>query len=164
MAILIVLVAVSCYVMLFYLPMTEKRATLENQIGTIQGTIQEDQIKLARKEQMERELTQLFSSGAAPASIAPYDNIQALMVELNGILGQTREYALNFSTVDTEEAIVRRYISLSYTTDTYSAAKSVLQSLHDSTYRCMLDGLDLTFDDNGVKVDATLVFFEYQAS
>jgi hypothetical protein len=163
MAILIVLVAVSCYVMLFYLPMTEKRATLENQIGTIQGTIQEDQIKLARKEQMERELTQLFSSGSAPASIAPYDNIQALMVELNGILGQTREYALNFSTVDTSETIVRRYISLSYTTDTYASAKSVLQSLHDSTYRCMLDGLDLTFTDDGVEVDATLVFFEYQA-
>jgi hypothetical protein len=112
---------------------------------------------------MERELAQLFSSGSAPVSIAPYDNLRAVMVELNGILAQTREYALNFSTVDTAETIVRRYISLSYTTDTYAAAKSVLQSLHDSTYRCMLDGLDLTFTDDGVEVDATLVFFEYQA-
>ena len=115
---------------------------------------------------MERELEALFADGAEPVAIADYDNLQPVMFELNGILQSTPEYSLSFGTVDTEETIVRRQILLSYTSGSYEAAKEVLQRLHDSAYRCMLDNVSISIgerDEGNVSVSASLVFFEYQA-
>ena len=117
------------------------------------------------KRRMERELEEIFAADPDPLSIAPYDNLQPVMFELNGILQSTPEYSLSFGTVDTEEPIIRRQIMLSYTSGSYEAAKEVLQRLHDSAYRCMLDSVSISIgerDEGSVSVSASLVFFEYQ--
>lgn len=114
---------------------------------------------------MERELDEIFAADPNPVSIAPYDNLQPVMFELNAILQSTPEYSLSFGTVDTEEAIIRRQILLSYTSGSYEGAKAVLQQLHDSAYRCMLDDVSISMgegDGGNVSVNASLVFFEYQ--
>ena len=97
--------------------------------------------------------------------LAPYDNLQAVMFELHGILDQTREYSLSFGTVDTEQAIVRRSISLTFTSGSYEEAKSVLQQLNDSAFRCMLSDVSISLGQTGeglVSVSGTIVFFEYK--
>ena len=88
------------------------------------------------------------------------------MFELNSILASTQDYSLSFSTVDASKTIVRRSISIAFTTDSYASAKAVLQQLHDSAYRCMLDSVSLNLGDaqGPVTVSGTIVFFEYQAS
>lgn len=86
------------------------------------------------------------------------------MFELNAILQSAQEYSLSFGTVDTEQSIVRRRISLSFTSGSYEQAKAVLQQLHDSAYRCMLDDLRLSLDNGqrgDVTVNGSIVFFEY---
>ena len=55
---------------------------------------------------------QLDEDAGRHQSIAPYDNLQPVMFELNAILQSTPEYSLSFGTVDTEEAIIRRQILL----------------------------------------------------
>ena len=115
---------------------------------------------------MERELELLFSAETPPLSIADYDNLQPVMFELNSILASTQDYSLSFSTVDASQTIVRRSISLSFTTGTYESAKAVLQQLHDSAFRCMLDSVNVNVgqgERNAVSVNGTIVFFEYQA-
>jgi len=161
-----VILVVSGYMMLFYMPMTTERDRCLGEAESCRTEIEAAQIRLEDKRRMERELEELFSQEVPPLSIADYDNLQSVMFELNTILAPTQDYTLSFSTVDTSQTIVRRSIALSFTTGSYAAAKTVLQQLHDSAYRCMLDSVNLNMDqmDGGaVSVNGTIVFFEYQA-
>ena len=166
LGVLLIIAAVSGYVLLFYMPMTEARdnALAETELCTVQ--LEAAQLRLEEKRRMERELEDLFSAGEPPRSIADYDNLQPVMFELNSILASTQDYSLSFSTVDASQTIVRRSISIAFTTDSYASAKAVLQQLHDSAYRCMLDSVSLNLGDaqGPVTVSGTIVFFEYQAS
>jgi competence protein ComGC len=163
LGLLLVLTLVSGYILLFYLPMSDRIATVDGQIAQAENQLLEDQVKLAKLEQMRKELEEIFAQDKEPVSIATYDNLQAVMLSLNNILSATKSYTLNFGSVDTEEQIVRRNVSLQFSADDYQTAKQVLQALHDSRCRCMLDELQVsTQDGGGVSVSATMVFFEYQ--
>lgn len=162
---LLVLVLVGGYVMLYYMPMTAELDRLEQEKLSCEDQLTVAQIQVEDKRRMERELEEIFAADPDPLSIPPYDNLQPVMFELNSILQSTPEYSLSFGTVNTEETIVRRQILLSYTSGSYEAAKRVLQQLHDSAYRCMLDDVSISVgerDEGNVSVSASLVFFEYQ--
>lgn len=162
---LLVLVLVGGYVMLFYMPMNAELERLEQEQASCEDQLLVAQVQVEDKHRMERELEEIFAADPNPLGIAPYDNLQPVMFELNGILQSTPEYSLSFGTVDTEESIIRRRIQLTYTSGSYESAKQVLQRLHDSAYRCMLDDVSIAVeeqDDGGVSVNASLVFFEYQ--
>lgn len=165
LGLLLVLLVVGGYVMLFYMPMTNELERLEQEKLSCEDQLTVAQIQVEDKRRMERELDEIFAANPNPLSIAPYDNLQPVMFELNGILQSTPEYSLSFGTVDTEQSIVRRRIQLSYTSGSYEAAKQVLQRLHDSAFRCMLDDVSISIgerDEGRVSVNASLVFFEYQ--
>jgi hypothetical protein len=165
LGVLAVLALASGYMMLFYLPSTSQRDTAREETGLYQLQTEAAQLRLAEKRRMERELDALFAQEEEPLGLAPYDNLQAVMFELHGILDQTREYSLSFGTVDTEQAIVRRSISLTFTSGSYEEAKSVLQQLNDSAFRCMLSDLSISLGQTGeglVSVSGTIVFFEYK--
>lgn len=165
LGLLLVLALVGGYVMLYYMPMTAELERLEKEEASCEDQMAVVQIQAEDKRRMERELEEIFAAEPDPLSIAPYDNLQPVMFELNGILQSTPEYSLSFGTVDTEEPIIRRQIMLSYTSGSYEAAKEVLQRLHDSAYRCMLDSVSISIgerDEGSVSVSASLVFFEYQ--
>lgn len=166
LALLGVILLVAAYVMLFYMPMSARRDNALAAAETCRTEIEEAQSRLEEKERMERELDALFAANPDPLSIADYDNLQAVMFELNSILASTEDYSLSFGTVDDTQAIVRRSISLSFTAPTYASAKAVLQQLHDSAFRCMLDDVSIGItrgDQSGVLVTGSLVFFEYQS-
>ena len=55
---------------------------------------------------------------------------------------------------------------MAFTTGTYESAKAVLQRLHDSAFRCMLESVAITIgqgERDAVSVSGSIVFFEYQA-
>lgn len=165
LGVLAVLVAVSGYVMLFYMPVTAGRDNALSEAETCKLELEAAQLRLEEKRRMERELEEIFSRTEQPLSLAAYDNLQPVMMELYAILDGAEDYSLSFGTVDTEEPIVRRSISLTYTANSYTAAKAILQRLHDSAYRCMLDSVNVSIGreaDGLVSVDSTIVFFEYQ--
>ncbi len=88
-------------------------------------------------------------------------------MEIPGILYAAEDYSLAFSTVEAEESIVRRSISLTFTSASYDGAKGILQQLHDSMYRCLLSELTINIGSgsrSSVSVSSTIVFFEYQSS
>lgn len=165
LAVLAVLVAVSGYIMLFYIPVTTQRDNALNEAEACRMELEAVQLRLEEKRRMERELEELFSQPEEPLSLAPYDNLQPVMMELHAILDGAGDYSLSFGTVDTEETIVRRSISMTYTAGSYAAAKDILQRLHDSAYRCMLDSVNVSVGqerDGRISVNSTIVFFEYQ--
>ena len=105
----------SSYVMLFYMPVTARRDSAKEETELCRLQMEAAQVRLEEKRRMERELEALFAQEEPPLGLAPYDNVQAVMFELNTILSQTQEYSLSFGTVDTEQSIVRRSISLNFT-------------------------------------------------
>lgn len=164
LAVLFILALVSGYIFLLYMPMMERLDTLNEQIAQGEDLLLESQIKVERQNRMQKELDEILAADDEPVSMAAYDNIHAVMFELNSILEQTEEYSLNFSTVDMGDPVIRRPISLRFRSADYAAAQTVLQQLHDSKYRCMLDSLDIGLekrDEANVIVSATIVFLEY---
>lgn len=163
LAVLGVMLLVSGYMMLFYMPMTTERDRCISETESCQIEIEAAQIRLEDMRRMERELEELFSGEVPPLSIADYDNLKPIMFELNAILAAAENYTLSFSTVDASQTIVRRSISMSFTADSYAAARKILQQLHDSAFRCMLDSLNLNLGggDGAVSVSGIIVYFEY---
>lgn len=159
-----VLVLVVGYVMLFYMPTTEARDAALAETETVRQQTAAAQVRLTEKQRMERELEALFAENPDPLALADYDNLKPIMVELNSILAFTQEYSLSFATVDDTQSVIRREISIDFTCGNYSTAKVVLQRLHDSTFRCMLNDVRITDEGSGdsVKVTGTIVYFECQ--
>ncbi len=92
-----------------------------------------------------------------------YDNLQAVMVELNTILADCQEYSLAFQPDDPEDAIYARQATIPFTCGSYDQARDVLQRLHDSPLRNLITDVQITEQDDGsVKATATMLFFEYQ--
>lgn len=182
LALLGIILLIGGYILLYYNPTTTERDRCISETEACRQQIEAAQVRLEDKRRMERELDELFAVNPDPLSIPDYDNIKPVMFELNTILARTLNYTLSFSTVDATQTIIRRQISMSFTTGTYESAKEVLQQLHDSEYRCMLDGVSIDLgthwnrgfwnslwdeyweeDYNGtVSVSGTIVFFEYQ--
>lgn len=166
LALLGVILLVSGYMLLFYMPQTAERDRCVGETEACRTEIEAARLRLEEKRRMERELEELFSAETPPLSIADYDNLQPVMFELNSILSSTEDYSLSFSTVDASQAIVRRSITITFTTGTYESAKAVLQQLHDSAFRCMLDSVNISTgqgERDTVSVNGNIVFFEYQA-
>ena len=190
--VLLVLALGSAYYMLFYMPTTEQITSTENSIYTTQDLIAADQLRLAQKQQMQEELDAIFAADPDPVSMAPYDNSRNVMHELNAILEDAQDYSLSFASVSADEDsdVVRRNISLTFTSTGYSASRDILQRLHDSQYRCLLNNVALSLKERShqggwwynmlmdsvdsvpdtddamgeysdVTVTATLTFFEY---
>ena len=92
-----------------------------------------------------------------------YDNLQAVMVELNTILADCQEYSLAFQSDDPEDAIYARRATIPFTCGSYDQARDVLQRLHDSPLRNLITDVQITEQDDGsVKATAAMLFFEYQ--
>ena len=189
---LLILALGSAYYLLFYTPTTQEIETTETRIADTLDQISADQLRLAQKQQMQEELDAIFAADPDPVSMAPYDNSRNVMHELNAILENTQDYSLSFAsvTVDEDSDVVRRDISLTYTSTGYSAALDILQKLHDSQYRCLLNNVAISLKERSheggwwynllmgsvdsvpdtetsmdeysdVTVTATLTFFEY---
>lgn len=165
LGILAVVLLVSGYVMLFYMPVTAELDRLKDETELCGDQLDAAARSLEEKQRMEQELSEMFARPDPPLEMPAYDNLQPVMFELNAILASTEEYALSFGAVGTGESVVPRRISISFTSADYAQAKAVLQKLHDSAYRCMLDDLRLSLNgESGVTASGSIVFFEYMPS
>lgn len=179
---------VAAYYLLWYTPLTEEKNKALEQLDTLETQLTVAEAKAANLSRMEAELEEAQASGKLPRNIAPYDNKTPLMNELNSILAQTQDFSLSFGAVDTSDKMVKRNVSLSMVCANYDAARAVLESLRDCSYRCMINDLSVTpatqqqqnnntfansrntppatqnasINSGPVTVAATLVFFEYQ--
>lgn len=166
LALLGVILVICGYMLLLYIPQTTERDFCLQEAESVQAQTQAARLRLEEKQRMEQELEALFSADTPPQGIADYDNIKPIMVELNPILALTTEFKLTFSMAETSQPLVRRSIAVSFTADSYERAKTVLQRLHDSGCRCMLENVNLNLNEGAegpVQFNGTLVFFEYQA-
>lgn len=162
---LAVIAIVSGYILLFYLPTTQRIESLNAQITQSQELVVQLDAKLASQQQMENKLEQLSAQDAQVPYMPAYDNIQAVMTELHTILAGCQEYSLSFQSEQGEDHVFYRRVSIPFTCSSYEQAQEILQKLHDSTLRGLLEDVQISLQEDGtVKASATIIFFEYQTA
>lgn len=162
---LAVIAIVSGYILLFYLPTTQRIESLNAQITQSQELVAQLDAKLASQQQMENKLEQLSAQDAQVPYMPAYDNIQAVMTELHTILAGCQEYSLSFQSEQGEDHVFYRRVSIPFTCSSYEQAQEILQKLHDSTLRGLLEDVQISLQEDGtVKASATIIFFEYQTA
>ena len=161
--VLAVIVVISGYVLLFYLPMQQSAQSLQAQIEENEELSAQLDARLTRQRQMEHSVAQWSEDPDALPEMPSYDNQQAVMVELNSILSDCLEYSLSFQTDDTQGNVFRRTVTIPFVCANYTAAENILQRLHDSALRSHLSDVQIAQQEDGtVHVTAVMTFYEYQ--
>lgn len=97
----------------------------------------------SRRASMKNRLDELGSLAAVP-EVASYDNFNNEIAELNTVLAQALSYDLSFSVPTRSGDTIRRVVDVSYTTENYESALSVIKALENGSYYCRIT--DFTLD------------------
>lgn len=166
LVLLVALIVGILYYLCFYKPLQAELASLSSQSSEIDAQIAASTTKISQMDEMQAELDQIFSDPNAKISeVAPYDNKEAVMNQLNSILGASEQYSLSFSQpTKSKDGTVRRNISMSFTCPTYADAKAILYNLMECPWRCLVGNISISGSGDimsgSVSVNATITFFE----
>ncbi len=128
-----------------------------------QAEIDQNMILLEKIRKMQKALDTMRANGECRA-IPEYDNSGALMLELHSTLAKAQEYSLEFGSVTQSGYIIFRPVSMTFETDTYQAARSILTALHDSDSVNQISDLRIDMDEQDeaqtVRVFLTITYYE----
>jgi hypothetical protein len=169
--VLAILVLGLAYYWLFYRPLQADLDAIAVQTEEVSAQVEQSLAKLTAMDAMREELNRILAQPADEISeIAPYDNATVVMSQLNNILSTTTDYSLSFrDPVMQDDGIVRRTANMTFTCDTYAAAKDIVEALAASHWRCLINSVaisaqgqqsDATVIDSPVSVQATVTFIE----
>ena len=153
------------YYMGFYTPLQNELNSLNAQASELDGQISSATAKLQSMKNMQEELDEILARPESEITeIAPYDNKEVVLNELNGILYDT-DYSLSFSDPEiNDDGTVRRVVSMSFRSRSYENAKSIITALSKCQWRCLVGNLSISCGDDVMKdevqVSATITFFE----
>lgn len=163
---LVILLVGVVYYMGFYQPTTTEIALIQQQTVDADSQIAAASSKVASIKSMQAELDEIFARPENEITeIAPYDNAKAVMAQLNGILALSNQYSLSFQDPTVQsDGTVRRVISMSFSCSNYDTARTILESLSNSQWRCLVNNISISastdFTQEEVSVSATITFFE----
>lgn len=147
LVLLLIIADLMGYLYTFYFPTVEATQDYITRTEDCKVQMELYDKQMSEKAMMEKELKALFDKNPNPLSMSPYDNLKKIVVELNGILQPMEDYTLTFGKIEEDGRIVHRPVTLGFNCSDYAAAKKVLKQLHDSGYRCLLDGINMSIPD-----------------
>ena len=144
LGVLAALLAVTLYYLLFFSPLQAKRAAVRAGIADTEDSIVLAQARVAKKAAMQTELDAIFAADPNPTRIPDYDNVRAVIRELNQILSGAEQYSIDFGDLEGRDGgIVRRPVALSFSCASYEAVRSILEQLGSSDYRCLITDVSI---------------------
>lgn len=158
----VMLIAVG-YWKLILTPINDDIADLQSRTASEQDAMIQSAAQLSQLTRMKSELEAVLADPDAKP-LPDYDNSERLLVELNTILSGT-DYTLNFgNTVPLENgsAIMCRPITLTFEVSSYTAARAVLDALHDSQYVNLISDLRMDLEGRTVQTSLSITYFELQ--
>lgn len=153
---LAVLLAGVFYYMFYYQPLQKELASISVQSSQTDSSIQVAQARVNSMDGMQAELDEILSRPQNEITeIAPYDNAKAVMSQLNGILSASEEYSLAFNDVvmDNATGMVRRTVSMDFSCANYESAKSIIESLSASQWRCQITSVVISANGQGTRTE-----------
>jgi len=166
LTVLAVLIIGVVYYMSFYTPLQQELSDLATQAADVDAQINVVTTKIASMDAMQRELDEIFARPEDEITeIAPYDNKEVVLNQLNGILQRSDNYNLSFADPSVQaDGTVRRNVSMSFSCPDYDSAKSIIEDLSNCQWRCLVSNLSISgggdIMDGAVQVSATITFFE----
>ena len=181
LVLLCVLLISVIYYMGFYGPLQEEINSLALRSAEVDSQIQEALVRVRQKNTMEQELEEILARPQKEITeFAPYDNKEAVLDMLYGILGKAEDYSLSFTDPAVkEDGTVRREISMKFRCGSYATAKQVVRELSRCRWRCLITSCSIADQENWleeeeleegvdyndmmhepVDVDMTVTFFE----
>lgn len=151
----VLLVGVTYY-MFYYQPLQKELATISTQSSQTDSSIQVAQARVNSMDGMQAELDEILSRPKNEITeIAPYDNAKIVMSQLNGILSASEEYSLAFNDVviDNATGMVRRTVSMDFSCANYESAKSIIESLSASQWRCQITSVVVSTNGQGTRTE-----------
>lgn len=157
--VLALLLVVACYYFLVVKNVSDTVAVNNEQLAGIEMNIGAQESLAADRARMKAELDELGDDETLP-EVAVYDNIRNELNELNTLLGSATTYNLSFGQPTVEGQLVRRTVTVSFTTPGYASALEVVRQLENGTYRCQITDFTMTgellADGSVSSVNATL--------
>ncbi|MDD2955835.1 MAG: type II secretion system protein GspM [Oscillospiraceae bacterium] len=166
LAVLAALLLVVFYYTQVWVPYTEGIAQARADQTAAEDEILVQEALAQRRDSMETELQELLAQGADATPIPEFDNAKNVMKVLNTVLAQATSYTLSFKdlAISEDSSLVRRSVSMTFSSESYAEAKAILTSLQECGYRCQLGNLAIEPEGDlrtsPVHVTLSVVFFE----
>lgn len=146
----------------FQLPLDRELADIAAQTAALEAQITGGAEAAAAMNAMEAALA--AADPNAPA-VAPYDNLDGVLAQLNNALAAASAYSLRFSDPAVgRDGSVRRSVVLQFSCGSFSEAKEILRLLTDGPWLCNVSGLTLRapsgLGDSPLSASVTVTFFE----
>ncbi|BAK43386.1 type II secretion system protein GspM [Eggerthella sp. YY7918] len=135
MLILVGVVLVACYYFLVVKNVADTMAANQAQLEEIQLQTDTQTALAAARSRMENELAELGDKGNLP-EVATYDNLRAELDELNALMASAKTYDVKFSEPTLDGQLVRRPVSVAFTTADYATALNMVRALENGSFRC----------------------------
>lgn len=151
LGVLATMVVGAAYYFLFFTPIQARIADAEVRVSTAQDQQLIEQLKVVKLNQMKKEIAEMKASGMENTRQLPdYNNLDMVMIELNGILLAADSYQIDFPDPDLTPRIIQRATNITFTAANYAAAKTIIQRLSDCAYRCSVNSVNLSASGDGV--------------
>ena len=161
--ILVLMVLVAVYNYAFYVPTQAKIAQYKQDALTVDDQILMAEAKAAKLQMMEKELAEIKAGDMTNIKeLPPYDNSRNVMTSLSAILTNAVQYNISFAGVSESDGIVRRDITLTFSANSYEAAKSILSDIYNGAYRCLMKDLHVAQASDVWNVNVQITYFEYK--
>lgn len=166
--IILAVLLVGCFYYLFVLqPALNTISSAESRYTALQDEILIQQTVALKKAELQQQIAEAEAAGVNQKTLPAYDNTKNELAALNGILAEANSYSITFADADTSQSLIRRGVSISFTTDSYAAAQSVLAKLINCQYSCLVTDITITAGSAGstsstgsVSSTAAVTFFE----
>lgn len=155
----IILVGLLYYKFVF-LTTDEMLGTLKAEAQTTQTELDIANAKLDKLNKIKSELDVLAVSGDT-SRMDSYNNSKRETAFLNQVLQGVSDYSIAFSDITRDGDQIRRTFTLQFVTNSYKDAVDVVDDLSHGDYRCLVDDINYSLNDNGeIFINLTATFFE----
>ncbi len=143
---LAVMVLIGLYVLLVHNPVKNRLAELDEEKANLELDMQVATIRQEQYHKMKAELDEIFAMPRDQITVMPpYDNIEALTVQLNGIFLGLEPNLLFQEPMreNEEEQVITRPIQFTFIAPSYEVARDIVEKLTHTGNRALMDSLSM---------------------
>lgn len=141
--VLVVLLVGACHYFFVVKSVADTVAANEQQLEDIRLQVDQQTMLASVRQRMQAELDELGKQQPVP-EVAVYDNLKNELDQLNALMASVITYDLKFEQSVLDGHLVRRPVTVSFTTSNYSAALDVVRALGNGAYRCEIMNFSMT--------------------
>ncbi|MBR2547691.1 MAG: hypothetical protein IKF07_05835 [Eubacterium sp.] len=159
-AVLSILLVGLLYYRFVYVTTEEMTSTLKSRADIAQADLDLANAKIAKLENMEKEMDEMDISEDT-SRMESYNNSKRETAFLNQVLRGVSDYSISFTEITRDGDQIRRTFTLQFETKSYNDAVGVVSDLTHGEYRCLVDDINYSLNDNNViYINLTATFFE----